>query len=90
LGYFHRIIPISFINILKALNALTQKERYKDREIVISEDEDRTQLSIDGKDIHHIARGGRYWSHHIPYVDHPSLTALAKSIIDRTTDSRDQ
>ena len=60
-----------------------KKETYKNRDIVINEDKGNTRLSIDGKDINHTAEGGRYWSRHTPYVDYPSLIALAKSIIDQ-------
>jgi hypothetical protein len=57
------------------------KEIYRDKEIMI-EEEDKTHLFIEGKKIHHVYTGGRYWSRNKPYVDYTSLKDLAKSIID--------
>ena len=44
--------------------------------------EGKTHLFIEGKKIHHVYAGGRYWSRNKPYVDYASLKDLAKSTID--------
>lgn len=60
----------------------SNKESYKDKEIMINEEEGKTHLFIEGKKIHHVYAGGRYWSRNKPYVDYASLKDLAKSTID--------
>ena len=61
-----------------------QQEEYKGNTIVVSEEGDVPGLKIGDADIEvSVEEGtGRYSSPHLPYTDYPSVSDLAKQIID--------
>lgn len=67
-----------------------ERETYKDREIIVTEDDNGPRLSIDGKDVEVLRdeTSGQYGSSYLPYTDYPSVTELAKHLIDDSPNFR--
>jgi hypothetical protein len=57
---------------------------YKGKKIQVKQEGNSHKLYINGNEIHHVERGGRFWTRNSPYRDYSSLNELAKSVIDHS------